>query len=73
MTAPQDDPALIHKLAAMTDREFEAVVARARGVTKQAAAEALSRHVKASNTPEAAAEALSRHIKGSSNTAKEQK
>ncbi len=29
--APQDDPALIAKLAAMTDAEFSAVVDKARG------------------------------------------
>lgn len=31
MTAPQDDPALIHKLSALTDDEFRAVVDKARG------------------------------------------
>lgn len=33
MTAPQNDPELIHKLAAMTSAEFTAVVRIARGVT----------------------------------------
>lgn len=34
MTAPQDDPALIHKLSALTDDEFRAVVDKARGPVK---------------------------------------
>lgn len=34
--SPQDDPALIAKLAAMTDAEFTAVVNRARGSTSDA-------------------------------------
>lgn len=33
MPNPQDDPALIHKIAAMTDAEFAAVVDKARGAT----------------------------------------
>lgn len=33
MTAPEYDGELIHKLAAMTDSEFDAVVKRARGVS----------------------------------------
>jgi hypothetical protein len=34
MTSPQDDPTLIHKLAAMTDAEFNEVVHKARGTTR---------------------------------------
>lgn len=43
---PQDDPELVHKIGALTDDEFDALVIRARGVTKESAAAALSNYVR---------------------------
>lgn len=43
---PQDDPELVHKIGALTDEEFSELVTKARGVTKESAAQALSRYVK---------------------------
>lgn len=42
-TSPEEDDELVGKLAAMTDNEFQSVVSKARGTTKQMAVDALVR------------------------------
>lgn len=39
MTAPQDDPELVHKIAAMTAAELQAVIDKARGHSASGRAE----------------------------------
>lgn len=48
--APQDDPALIAKLAAMTSEEFSAVVERARGDDKTREVRKLIAHITGTTT-----------------------
>jgi hypothetical protein len=48
--APQDDPALIAKLAAMTDSEFSAVVERARGDDNTRGMRKLIAHINGTTT-----------------------